>query len=46
MPDLRSLKVGEEITARAIFDGKQYKTNDLTIEESKPDENGEQSKVE
>lgn len=45
MPDVQTLKVGEQVTARAIFDGKQYKTNDLTIEKSKPEENGEQSKV-
>lgn len=45
MPDVQTLKIGEQVTARAIFDGKQYKTNDLTIEKSKPEENGEQSKV-
>jgi hypothetical protein len=45
MPDARELKVGEQISARAIFDGKQYKTNDLTIEKSKPEDNGEQSQV-
>jgi hypothetical protein len=30
----RALKVGSEVTARAVFDGKQYKTSNLRIESS------------
>lgn len=41
----RALKVGSEITARATFDGKQYKASNVRIESSSPEE-GEQSKVE
>ncbi len=45
LSDPRALKVGSEVTARATFDGKQYKASNVRIESSSPDENGEQSKV-
>lgn len=32
LKDPRALKVGSEVTARATFDGKQYKTSNLRIE--------------
>jgi hypothetical protein len=46
LSDARALKVGSEVTARATFDGKQYKASNVRIESSSPDQNGEQSKVE
>jgi len=42
--DLQQLKVGSEVTARAIFDGKQYKASNITIANSSA-EPGEQSKA-
>jgi hypothetical protein len=39
--DMEQLKVGSEVTARAVFDGKQYQANNITIENSP----GEQSKA-
>ncbi len=42
-----ALKVGSEITARALFDGKVYKASDVSIEEPNQDKkDGDQSKVE
>lgn len=32
LKDPRLLKVGSEVTARAVFDGKQYKTSNLRVE--------------
>ncbi len=32
LPDSRALKVGSEVTARAVFDGKEYKATNLQIE--------------
>jgi hypothetical protein len=32
--DLRQLKVGSEVTARTVFDGKQYKASDISIDNS------------
>jgi len=32
LPDAHALKVGSEVTARAVFDGKQYKANNLQVE--------------
>jgi hypothetical protein len=46
LADPRALKVGSEVTARATFDGKQYKASNVRIEDSSSEENGEQSKVE
>ncbi len=46
LADPRSLKVGSEVTARATFDGKQYKASNVRIENAGSAENGEQSKVE
>lgn len=46
LSDSRALKVGSEVTARATFDGKQYKASNVRIENSTAEEKGEQSKVE
>ena len=35
MADARSLKVGQEVTARAVFDGKQYKATNIRVENAK-----------
>jgi len=42
--DLQQLKVGSEVTARAVFDGKQYKASNITVEHSS-EQAGEQSKA-
>jgi hypothetical protein len=42
--DVQQLRVGSEVTARAIFDGKQYKANNITIDNSAA-QPGEQSKA-
>ena len=34
--DLQRLKVGSEVTARAVFDGKQYKASNIRIDNSPP----------
>lgn len=46
LSDPRALRVGSEVTARATFDGKQYKASNVRIEKPSSEENGEQSKVE
>ncbi len=43
LSDPHALKVGQEVTARATFDGKQYKASNLRIENAKNE--GEQSKA-
>jgi hypothetical protein len=42
--DLQQLKVGSEVTARAVFDGKQYKASNIRVDNS-PEQPGEQSKA-
>jgi len=42
--DLQQLKVGSEVTARAVFDGKQYKASNIRIDTS-AEQPGEQSKA-
>lgn len=42
--DLQQLKVGNEVTARAVFDGKQYKASSIRID-SAAAQPGEQSKA-
>jgi hypothetical protein len=32
LPDAHALRVGSEVTARAVFDGKQYQANNLQVE--------------
>jgi hypothetical protein len=44
MADSHGLKVGSEVTARTVFDGKVYKASNLTVEQPAPKE-GDQSKV-
>ncbi len=39
------LKVGSEVTAHAIFDGKQYRANNLRIEKSNPENKEGEAKV-
>ncbi len=46
LSDPRALRVGSEVTARATFDGRQYKASNVRIEKPSSEENGEQSKVE
>ena len=41
--DMEQLKVGSQVTARAIFDGKQYQANNITIDNSPAE--SEQSKA-
>jgi hypothetical protein len=41
--ELRNLRVGSEVTARAVFDGKQYKASNIEIDSS--NQEGEQSKA-
>ena len=41
MADARSLKVGQEVTARAVFDGKQYKATNIRVENAKEQDNQE-----
>ncbi len=36
--DSRQLKVGSEVTAHAVFDGKQYRASNLRIEKPNPNE--------
>ena len=36
--DARQLKVGAEVTAHAVFDGKQYRASNLRIEKANPNE--------
>ena len=43
LQDPRALKVGSEVTARATFDGKQYKTSNLRIEA--PEANSDKPEV-
>ena len=42
--DMQQLKVGSEVTARAIFDGKQYKASNISIDNSAT-QPGEESKA-
>ena len=42
--DLRDLKVGSEVTAHAVFDGREYRASNIRIENSNS-ELGEQSKA-
>ena len=42
----RQLKVGSEVTAHTVFDGKQYKANNLRIESANSEQAGQQSKAE
>jgi hypothetical protein len=42
--DLQQLKVGSQVTARATFDGKQYKASNIRIDNS-AEQPGEQSKA-
>jgi len=44
LADARSLKVGQEVTARAVFDGKEYKATNIRVEKAK-DEDNQESKV-
>jgi hypothetical protein len=34
LPDPRALKIGSDITAQAVFDGKEYKANNIEIEKT------------
>ena len=43
LPDVHALKVGQEVTARAIFDGKQYRATNIHIENK--DQEGQESKA-
>jgi hypothetical protein len=38
LSDPRALKIGSEVTARAVFDGKQYKASNVRIEDAKPED--------
>ena len=42
--ELHNLRVGSEVTARAVFDGKQYKASNIEIDTAK-DQTGEESKA-
>lgn len=42
--DLRGLKIGSEVTARAVFDGKQYKATNIRIENAS-DQRSQESKA-
>jgi hypothetical protein len=44
LPDTHALKIGQEVTARAVFDGKQYKATNIRIENSK-EQAGQESKA-
>ena len=44
LPDPRALRIGAEVTARATFDGKQYKASNVRIEGAN-EQVGEQSKA-
>ena len=43
LAEAHSLKIGQEVTARAIFDGKQYKATNIRIEDGK--DQGQESKA-
>ena len=43
LPDVHALKVGQEVTARAVFDGKQYRATNIHIENK--DQEGQESKA-
>ena len=43
--DAHKLKVGSEVTAHAVFDGKQYETANLRIEKSESNDSEGQAKV-
>ena len=43
--DVNALKVGSEVTARAVFDGRQYTASNVRVEKSERETAGEQSKA-
>jgi len=43
LADARSLKVGQEVTARAVFDGKKYQATNIRVENK--DQEGQESKA-
>jgi cold shock CspA family protein len=43
--DMNSLKVGAEVTARAVFDGKQYTASNVHVEKSDKSEEEQRSEV-
>ena len=43
LPDVHSLKVGQEVTARAVFDGKQYRATNIRIDNK--EQEGQESKA-
>lgn len=44
LADARSLKIGQEVTARAVFDGKKYQATNIRLENGK-DAEGQESKA-
>ena len=46
LEDAHKLKVGAEVTAHAVFDGKQYQTSNLRIEKTESNQSEGQAKVE
>jgi len=43
LPDVHTLKVGQQVTARAVFDGKQYRATNIRIEDK--EQAGQESKA-
>ena len=43
--DMQHLRIGSEVTARATFDGKQYKADNIRIDNGASDQTSEQSKA-
>lgn len=43
LADARSLKIGQEVTARAVFDGKKYQATNIRVENK--DQEGQESKA-
>ncbi len=44
LADARSLKIGQEVTARAVFDGKKYQATNIRVDNGKEQE-GQESKA-
>lgn len=44
LADARSLKIGQEVTARAVFDGKKYQATNIRVDNSK-EQDGQESKA-
>ena len=44
MADARSLKIGQEVTARTVFDGKKYQATNIRVDNAKEQE-GQESKA-